>query len=724
MGSDSPTESPPHRCSPLVAAGVAVVLVGAAAVYWWFPRKPSPPTPAPVVVIDDEPDIPLPVAANPGYLGPQSCASCHAKRVAEFLRTNHAHAARRPDPATMPPGFAPGRGTIPTREPGLRFEMTRTGDDFFQNAVRNTPAGEKRDALRIGLVYGGGRLDEVNFAWVGDRMYELPAAWLYPLDTWGLSSTYRHDEAGAFAREATTGCLGCHTTWFSHVAGTPNQYVPDSFLLGVTCERCHGPGREHVAFHQANPKADAAKIVHPGKLPRERQLDVCAQCHSNAVRARGPVFSYRPGKSLADAYRSIDPKYPEEDHVANQVKYLKESKCFQKSDLTCTTCHDPHRPHAPADPGAARNGCASCHKPADCREQPRLPEPVRGDCAGCHMPPRVWMNVNFHTADDRFVPPIRRYDHRIAIYPEARDEVLRNFYKSKTDDASKKEVAKLSESLVKFWLAEADRRRQQYRFLAAIGAGREALRVDPSPAVREKLREAIATQDGMMADFSAGNRALAAQRFPEAIDLYKKVLATKPDFAIAHGKLGTAYAYSGQMELAEKELKAVAELDPDESYGNSMLGWLALQHGDPAAAAEHYRKAEELEPFTANLSYFLGLSRLRLAQFADAEASFRRTLLIDPRHAGAWQGLSHALRKVGKATEAVSAARKAAKLSDYKHPDVLLSLADAYADAGKYAEAAAAAEKGLAAARAAGDPAQVSHLRRRFEELRAKAAAP
>src|SRR6516162_5285470 len=37
-------------------------------------------------------------AANPGYLGPQACAACHAERVAEFLGTNHFHTFRLPDP--------------------------------------------------------------------------------------------------------------------------------------------------------------------------------------------------------------------------------------------------------------------------------------------------------------------------------------------------------------------------------------------------------------------------------------------------------------------------------------------------------------------------------------------------------------------------------------------------------------------------------------------------
>src|SRR5262249_3017000 len=205
-------------------------------------------------------------------------------------------------------------------------------------------------------------------------------------------------------------CVECHNTWVAHVAGTLNQYQRETLILGVTCERCHGPGREHVAFHQAHPEAKTGEaIVHPGRLSRERQIDVCAQCHSNAIKYRAPAFSYRPGQPLDAAYKTLAPKYSEDDHVADQTYYLGQSKCFQKSDtLTCTTCHNPHRPKSPAATAAVGAACLKCHQSADCGEQARLPTAVRGDCSGCHMPTSIKINVHFHTEDDSYVPPILR----------------------------------------------------------------------------------------------------------------------------------------------------------------------------------------------------------------------------------------------------------------------------------------------------------------------------
>ena len=74
---------------------------------------------------------------------------------------------------------------------------------------------------------------------------------------------------------------------------------------------------------------------------------------------------------------------------------------------------------------------------------------------------------------------------------------------------------------------------------------------------------------------------------------------------------------------------------------------------------------------------------------------------------------------MGNVTEAIRFARRAARLTDFTNPDVLLTLADAYAAANRFDEAVDAANKALDAA-AASAPAMVPEIRRRLEELRAR----
>src|SRR3569623_2029980 len=76
-----------------------------------------------------------------------------------------------------------------THDPALRFQMTRSGDEFFQTAILKTPRGEERKKSRIDLVYGAGAgTDEVYLTWRGDLLYELPIAWLHPEHAWGASA--------------------------------------------------------------------------------------------------------------------------------------------------------------------------------------------------------------------------------------------------------------------------------------------------------------------------------------------------------------------------------------------------------------------------------------------------------------------------------------------------------------------------------------------------------
>jgi tetratricopeptide (TPR) repeat protein len=596
--------------------------------------------------------------------------------------------------------------------------MTHIGGDYFQTAIRAAPTGEQRTQSRIDLAYGTGTADEIYFTWHEDRLFELPMAWLHPQKRWGRQPFNPH-LSGDFSRTTTTRCLECHNTWFEHVAGTENKYKRDSFLLGVTCERCHGPGREHVAFHQAHPGAAAREaIVHPGRLERDRLMDVCGQCHSNAVKPRGPPLRFRPGEARDSYFRIAANEYREEDHVADQVKYLRASKCYQKSDsLTCVTCHNPHQPSEPAEIQAS---CLKCHPAKDCAEQARVPAGVRGDCVGCHMPRFTRIQVFFHTEDDQYVPVIRPREHRIAIDPRARRDVLRAWYLSRPDAPSQKEAARLTKGLVDEWLAEAEALRRDYRYLAAIGALREALRLDSAESTREKLREVAAIQAKIDADWFDALHQIDQNRTAEAIDTLKTILALKPNLAKAHGKLGTLYAATEQPEPALEHLSRVARYDPDDAYGYAMLGWLAYLRGRAEDAAEAYRRADEIEPFDAKINYHRGLALAKLGQWKEAEACFRRVRAIDPTHAGGCQGLGEALRRQGRAEEGVRYARWAARLTDYRNADVLLTLAETYADAGRFGDADEAAAQALAAAQR-GDPNQAALIRARREEFRARA---
>ncbi len=703
----------------VVSATLILVVVSGLGVAYW--RWPTQETATKSFTHQDAPGDD-PVAPDPGYVGTQVCAACHSERVAEFEKTTHFKACREPKIGQMPPGFEPGKGVYKSRDPGLRFETTESVGQFTQTAIKMNRAGEKRSVAPIGLLYGNGVGDQIYFTWNEDRLFELPIAWLFPLNCWA-EKPFDTRGSGNYLKTTTPRCLECHNTWIEHVAGSENQYRRDNMILGVTCEKCHGPGREHVAYHRENPDAKPARsVVHPGRLSRDRQMDVCGQCHSNAPKRRGPAFSYRPGEPLESFFRTALNRHQEDDHVADQVKYLRQSKCFQMSDtMTCVTCHNPHRPSesAVAETSVGRS-CQKCHQPAECRERVRLPLGVRDDCVKCHMPQFSRIQVLFHTPEDQYVPQVRPRQHRVGIYPVATQEVLLKWHRTQAGEQNRQEAARLTQALVQHWLGDAEKFRKEYRFIAAIAALREALRIDPSPASRAILNEVIAIQAKLDADLGEAVHLTEARQFSEAVDVLEKMLVVKPDLAAAHYRLGTLYAVAEQNERAIEHLQAAARSDPDDESADAMLGWLAFQAGKSEEAIEHYRRADAKGPFISKINYHWGLALLKLERWPEAAERFRQVTIIDPNHAGGWQGLSQALRLQNKPHEAVRYAQKSARMTRFENPDVLLTLAEIYVDLSRWDEAEDVAAKAIAGAEKP-DSKLSYHLRRRFLEIRGQA---
>jgi len=160
----------------------------------------------------------------------------------------------------------------------------------------------------------------------------------------------------------------------------------DGAILGVSCETCHASGREHVRrerspFRWLLPRA----IVNPARLPRARQVDQCALCHSGTAPLRTTAFSYVPGQPLEkrpDLWARTDTG--DIDVHGNQVALLQRSKCFRSSQMTCATCHDVHREQR--DVVALSGRCLTCHTPQSCGLFPQHGEELAGRCVDCHMP--------------------------------------------------------------------------------------------------------------------------------------------------------------------------------------------------------------------------------------------------------------------------------------------------------------------------------------------------
>ncbi len=680
----------------LATAGLLFILAGVVALYFLQrqspvpanrstnsvansanPTTPAAPQPTQLTFLTPE----LGQVERPAYVGPATCAQCHQKIHQTFSSTKHPRTLRDVRAEDMPDGFAASKNKFITRDSRIEFTLLRDENRFYQVAHDKSRSHDVTRSTMDLVLGAGGVGDDVFISWHDDGlMRELPIAWLYPTSEWATSH-FDPNSSGDFARALTTRCVECHSTWVEHVPGTLNQYHREGRILGVTCEACHGPGGEHVQYHTANPQQTAGKhIVLPSHLERERKIEVCTQCHSNAIKHLGPAFSYRPGQRLDEHYKSLTASNTADDHVANQITYLRQSKCFiNDSSMTCITCHNPHKASTAQTASAS---CLKCHQPDACLDRPNLPTQVRDDCSGCHMPSYLKININFQTQSDDYVPPLRRTEHRVAPYQYAKQEVLLKHYSQQTTAEAIAEATKLRQALVDHFQSEAARCRQDYRFLGAVAALREVVRLNDTPETRAQLQQAVQLQADLSKLATDAQRYLMENNSAAARATYQRLLSIKPDDSNALGRMGTEYARHGDRENAIKHWILVAKHDPNDAYGLGMLAWQAFLEGRFPEALDFYRKAEAIEPRQAKMKYQIGLVYTRMKNLPAAIDRFKQALEIEPQHAEALQAVVLASLDAGTAKDALPYAEHIVRLTGSQDPESLIMLARVYQAAG------------------------------------------
>jgi hypothetical protein len=375
------------------------------------PPLPVHPTPTPAAV----PKAAKTASARDDYAGDAACGSCHQATVDTFHQTAHSLTSSLPNKSSILGKFTPGANVLTTSNPDLHFQMSEKQDEFFQAAVQGVPPYTTERTERIGLVIGSGGKGQTYLFWKGDQLFQLPVSYWAEIG-WVNSPGYR-DGVANFARPIIPRCLECHATYFESVPPPPNRYSKAGYVVGITCEKCHGPGREHILREssKASVASDSA-ILSPAKFSRDRQMDLCAWCHAGHGVALAEVFSYLPGQPLADYVKFPEPDpNAEVDVHGSQVELLEKSRCFQASALTCLTCHDVHM--AQHDPAVFSRHCLSCHKP-ETAMFPKQGHPVESNCIDCHMPMQDTNLIVFDWNGRKVRPKVR--NHWIKIYPASK----------------------------------------------------------------------------------------------------------------------------------------------------------------------------------------------------------------------------------------------------------------------------------------------------------------
>lgn len=363
-----------------------------------------------------------------GYVGDAVCVSCHQVQ-GTYQHTSHFLTSSLGSKDSILGSFLAGSDVLmiadpakATDDPGLYFKMEAKSDGFYQTAVAGWPDRLEKRSERMDIVIGSGVRGQTYLYWHGDQLYELPVSYWSDGQRWINSPGYKNGTMN-FTRPITPRCLECHATYIKPLSLNPlaNRFYKDSLVPGISCEKCHGPGRDHIQAKQAKVSAPAGSttgvILNPAKFSRDRQVDMCALCH-NGVRSEeiAPAFSFVPGKSLDDYLQPNSSEVVAHPDVhGNQVGLLKRSQCYLSSpNMSCSTCHDVHAPERSAESYSSR--CLTCHQVENCGMSKTMGRKIVDGCIGCHMPLEQTAALDFDTGGQVVRPKMR--NHWIKIYPQ------------------------------------------------------------------------------------------------------------------------------------------------------------------------------------------------------------------------------------------------------------------------------------------------------------------
>jgi hypothetical protein len=361
------------------------------------------------------------------YAGSQSCRQCHQAIYDSFLLSSHYNTTRPSTAENVLGNFDAGSNTFVFNN-GTKIVMERRDSGLFQVLYLN---GKEKEIHRFDITFGL-KHAQTFLSWQGGRTFELPVSWYVSVNAWGSSpgGGYTSNEA-YFKRAIGINCYECHSSFIEEdVAMTPDHGTQktlkrNTLVMGIDCERCHGPAINHVNYHLAYPDSKETKyLVTSQSLSTQQRSDACAVCHGGNDREKDvSPFRFKIGDTLANYFALFSaPVQPEAgyDVHGNQYGLLSESKCFLKSQsLTCVTCHDPHA-DAGNDLAVYSKKCQSCHNNSDhsSLDIDATTSSFKSNCIDCHMPEQPSRAISFQTAGSNVTSSYMLRTHRIAIYTD------------------------------------------------------------------------------------------------------------------------------------------------------------------------------------------------------------------------------------------------------------------------------------------------------------------
>jgi hypothetical protein len=341
--------------------------------------------------MDPHPPPPRPETIDfSGYVGEQSCAECHPGEAAAHSGSGHSRTLWHAGEGSFARWLAGQRFRDP-EQPGVEWSYQLRGKDL---EVERRERGDSQ-RMRLELAVGSGKhgvtlvtLDPMFDSSTGPSAIEHRFSYLSPTGRMEISPGQELKDAkrlklslAPFGRkhdpESTRDCLACHATLTSRKK--LDRLDSETLVPNVSCERCHGPGRDHIAAARAGQTDDLKMpmtlLTEPGY-----QVEQCGACHR--LPAKVDEAALRPDNASITRFQSVG---------------LSMSACFQNGhgSLKCSTCHEVHA-RTSRDTTAYEETCRQCHSQGTSHRA--CPVSPKDRCIECHMPrvavPGGWTFTN------------------------------------------------------------------------------------------------------------------------------------------------------------------------------------------------------------------------------------------------------------------------------------------------------------------------------------------
>lgn len=652
---------------------------------------------------------PAPVAA---FAPSASCQGCHAGIWKTYRLTG------------MGRSFAPfgwerttadftKRNRFYHEASGRFYTMLRRGGEAFMRRHQVGRAGEEINVVekRIDYVMGSGHKAQAMIHRNSrNELIQLPVAW-YTANGgyWAMNPSYDRPNHEGFRRRITYDCFFCHNA-YPQLGGRSDDFHGDSIYppqlpAGIDCQRCHGPGQPHVdaAVRQAPPEQIRSLIVNPKRLSRDRQMEICMQCHLQSTSLPLPhtivklgrgVFSFRAGEPLTNYALHFDHPsgagYDDKFEVAHAAYRLRKSACYQKSGLTCITCHNPHDVKRGAEAIAlASNACRSCHP----QVSPTAHAAVR-ECVSCHMPQRRTEDAVEVVMTDHLIvrrPPPgdltapRQERHEApyrgpvaAYYPENPDALHYAIAQVRTgtnlagglpllEKAAGSDPACTADCL--FELSEAYGKAGRLDDAARIAE--ETLRRSPGHlytlrsygtylSARGELARGAELLEKALKQAPDHPQTLhdlalnyARQGHPaDSIRLLREALLAEPDSPEIHFSLASVLSSLNDWSAATAELREAIRAKPDYGLAHANLAALLSRQDRPRDAESHWQQAVRYAPDNPKVRHMYGVVLMSQQRSAEAIGQFEAAVRLEPGNDESQFFLGVLLAEHGQATRA------------------------------------------------------------------------